>query len=70
MKKFDAKKMFFWQNNSFAKLAIFIAPLWKSGGCTGFTLSFRHSVILWFSHSVTFEMKIFRHTFLRNFEAY
>ena len=38
---------------------IFIAPLWKSGGYTGFALSFCHSVTLWFCHSVTFQMKIF-----------
>ena len=38
---------------------IIIAPLWKSGGYTGFALSFRHFVILWFSHSVTFQMKLF-----------
>ena len=34
---------------------IIIAPFWKSGGYTGFALSFRHSVIL----SFTFQMKIF-----------
>ena len=38
---------------------IIIAPLWKSGGYTGFALSFRHSVTLWFCHSVTLQMKIF-----------
>ena len=44
----------------------FIVPLWKSGGYTGFALSFCHSVILWFlsfRHSVTFQMKIFCHFF-------
>ena len=38
---------------------VFIAPLWKSGGYTGFALSFHQSVILWFCHSVTFQMKVF-----------
>ena len=28
-----------------------------------------HFVILWFCHSVTFQMKIFRHAFLRKCEA-
>ena len=40
-------------------LDLFIAPLWKSGGYTGFALSFHHSVTLWVSHSITFQMKIF-----------
>ena len=49
----------------------FIAPLWKSGGYTGFALSFHHSVTLSLSfchsvilslcHSVTFQMKILSH---------
>ena len=42
-------------------MLIIIAPLWKSGGYTGFALSF--------CHSVTFQIKIFRHTFLKNFEG-
>ena len=33
---------------------VFIAPLWKSGGYTGFALSLRHTVILWFSNSEVF----------------
>ena len=40
---------------------VFIAPLWKSGGYTGFALSFRHSVVLSFCGSViviAFEMKL------------
>ena len=36
-----------------------IAPLWKSGDYTGFALSFRHSMILSFCHSVTFQIKFF-----------
>ena len=45
---------------------IFIAPLWKSGGYTGFALSFRHSVILSFRN---LSDENFHHTFLRNCEA-
>ena len=30
---------------------IVIAPLWKSGGYTGFALSFRNSVVPWFCHN-------------------
>ena len=35
-----------------------IAPLWKSGGYTGFALSFRNSVLLSFCHSVIIQMKL------------
>ena len=49
---------------SMAHLYVFVAPLWKSGGYTGFALSFRHSVTLSFCDSVTFEIKMFRHSFL------
>ena len=38
--------------------AFIIAPLWKSGGYTGFALSFRNSVVLWFCHSVIIQMKL------------
>ena len=36
-----------------------VAPLWKNGGNTGFALSCHHFVIL-----VTFQIKVFCHTFL------
>ena len=54
------------------KIAVIIAPLWKSGGYTEFTLSFSHSVILWFrnlSNEHFSNIKIFHPTFLRNCEA-
>ena len=41
----------------------------QSDPLTALVLSFCDSVILSFRHSVTFQMKIFRHTFLRNCEA-
>ena len=34
------------------------ASLWKSGGYTGFALSFRNSMVLSFSHSVIIQMKL------------
>ena len=39
-------------------LDFIIAPLWKSGVYTGFALSFRNSVILWFRHSDIIQMKL------------
>ena len=38
--------------------SIIVAPLWKSGGYTGFALSFRNSVVLSFRHSVIIQMKL------------
>ena len=52
-------------NHSVISHFIIIALLWKSGGYTGFALSFRHSVTLWFCHSITFQMKIFVTLFSR-----
>ena len=37
---------------------VIIALFWKSGGYTGFSLSFRNSVVLSFSHSVIIQIKL------------
>ena len=37
---------------------LFIALLWKSGGYTGFALSFQNSVVLSFCHSVIIQMEL------------
>ena len=50
-----------------SKALIIVAPLWKSGGYTGFALSFCQSVILSFCN---LSDENFRHTFLRNCEAW
>ena len=52
-----------WFSVALLCMYLFIASLW-------FALSFHQSVILSFRHdSVTLQIKIFRHTFLRNCEA-
>ena len=40
------------------EVGIFIAPLWKSGGYTGFALSFQNSLVLSFCGSVIIQMKL------------